>query len=171
MTIKDKTIKENNEKIEHLTKSVAEFKVQLAQQKQKYEKQLTDLKNKVGLLQTAVDNKSATEEYLFQKINTDGNVNINNVVGMSGSAKANSRSINVIHRQVNNKQSNRGHGSQIVISNTHVKTPLAAQTTGATTGSQKHLQLAMKEHNGMIGGPNKPQGNIVKSQANLKQNT
>ena len=50
VTIKDKTIKENAEKIESITKSLAEFKVQLAQQKQKYEKQISELKNKVGLL-------------------------------------------------------------------------------------------------------------------------
>ena len=28
----------------------------------------------------------------------------------------------------------------------------------------------MKEQNAITGGPNKPQGNLVKSQANLKQN-
>ena len=57
MTIKDKTIKENLDKIDQLTKSTAEFKVQLAQQKQKSDKQITEFKNKIQLLQNAVENK------------------------------------------------------------------------------------------------------------------
>ena len=75
------------------------------------------MKNKIGLLQNAIDNKLTNEEFIFQKmnveenrINVDGSNNINIVPGVSGSAKNNSRSINAINRQVNNKQSNR-HGS------------------------------------------------------------
>ena len=88
---------------------------------------------------------------------------------MSGSAKATSRaSINAVHRQVNNKQSNR-HGSQIVISSSQgAKTPLAAQlSTGVTTGSQKHLQLAMKEGNPMAAA-SKTHTGMGKSTAALK---
>ena len=75
------------------------------------------MKNKIGLLQNAVDTKLTNEEFILQKmnveenrINVDGSNNINIVPGVSGSAKNNSRSINAINRQVNNKQSNR-HGS------------------------------------------------------------
>jgi hypothetical protein len=65
---------------------------------------------------------------------------MNNAI-YSGSAKANSRSINAINRHINNKQSNR-HGSQIILSQSQQKTPNAAQmSTGVTTGSQKHLHL------------------------------
>ena len=133
-----------------MTKSVAEQKVQITQQKSKYEKQLTDLRAKIGILQTAVDsaknsqNLNHEKSLQNQKISTESNSNLNNVlngIGLSGSAKANSRSINAIHRQINNKQSNR-HGSQIILSSSQQKTPNAAQiSTGVTTGSQKHLHL------------------------------
>ena len=65
------------------------------------------MKNKIGLLQNAVDNKLANEEFMFQKINVDATNHVNIVPGVSGSAKNNSRSINAVHRHGNNKQSSR----------------------------------------------------------------
>lgn len=110
--------------------------------------------------------QSHQDKLSTQKISTDGGHGSTTANGatnvvFSGSAKANSRSINAIHRQINNKQSNR-HGSQIILSHSQQKTPIAAQmSTGVTTGSQKHLQL--KEQNPMTKQP------VIKSQMSNKQ--
>ena len=50
LEIKEKTIEENAAKIDSLEKEATEVKVQMTQQKQKYDKQLTDLRSKISHL-------------------------------------------------------------------------------------------------------------------------
>jgi len=62
----------------------------------------------------------------------------------SGSAKSIGRGS--IHTNRQGKAGQNRHGSQIVISNTQAKTPLAAHlSTAVTTGSQKNLHMTLKE--------------------------
>jgi len=88
------------------------------------------------------------------KINTEAN---NSVVvhTVRSSAKANSRSINSISRQMSKNQLingvgsgntsvNRNSGSQVVFPNSVLKNPNGQQpSSSVTTQSQKHLPLAI----------------------------
>ena len=130
----------------------------MAQQKQKYDKQLSDLRSKVSHLQTIVDtskqeaatlkqslsSEKPSTRHQFSKIHTD-TANSTHAIGTTavGSAKA-SRSINSMNRQMSKNQIGTGgaqtgtrhNGSQIMITNSQAKTPVGAQlSTGVTSGS------------------------------------
>lgn len=114
LDIKEATITENALKIKQLEEAGTEAKVQIAQQKQKYDKQLEDLRSKITLLQTTIDTNNAKMEaaskhslsnekshrHAFQKLNTESGQNSTNggVTTHTGSAKNNSRSINSMSR-------------------------------------------------------------------------
>ena len=62
LAIKEKTIEENAAKIKEYESQATETKVQMAQQKQKYDKQLSDLRSRINFLQAAVDANNAKNE-------------------------------------------------------------------------------------------------------------
>lgn len=55
LAIKEKTIEENVAKIQLLEQQCTESKVQMAQQKQKYDRQIADLRSKLQMLQMSLD--------------------------------------------------------------------------------------------------------------------
>ena len=86
LDIKEATIAENCLKIKQLEEAATEAKVQIAQQKLKYDKQLEDLRSKITQLQTTIDTNNAKMEaanskhslsnekshrHAFQKLNTE----------------------------------------------------------------------------------------------------
>ena len=129
----------------------------MTQERVKHEKEFSELQKKVGLLQAAVDSSrleakhSQSSEKLtgprtqFAKLHTEGVPSV--VQTVTGSAKANTRSINSMNRQMSKhamvaNSSNR-NSSQILISNSNTKTPVGGQlpSTGVTASSQKHVLL------------------------------
>ena len=166
LDIKEKTIEENLVKQNQLEQQATELMVQIAQQKQKYDKQISELKQKVQSLQTTIDANKAKHEankhslsnekshrHQFQKLQTDNAASATGNAVLTGSAKNNSRSINSMSRQMSKQQiiaasgassGNRNSGSQILFSNGPNKTPIGGagqMSTSVTTGSQKHLHL------------------------------
>ena len=105
----------------------------------------------------------------ISKLNTDSNSN--HAPTISGSAKATSRSITSISRQMLKQQitggsggpntSNRNNANQIILTSQQ-KTPVGAQmSTGVTTQSQKHLQLNQSANSFV----NKPPGTSALTKA------
>lgn len=143
LDIKETTIVENQAKIKQLEEAGTEAKVQIAQQKLKYDKQLDDLRGKILQLQTTIDANNAKLEaskhslsnekahrHAFQKLNTDASGQNSTSGGVTtthtGSAKNNSRSINSMSRTMSKQQiiaasgassANRNSGSQISFMN------------------------------------------------------
>ncbi len=140
-------------------------------QKLRFENQVLELKNKIGVLQSALERRNGSEDmhkqsvdrkHIFSTINLGNDGSLEQLNPNGPASKVKSRTFNS-SRQANNSNRN---GSSMVISNSQSKTPIAAQlSTAVTSGSQKNLNNTQQHPLLAIS----KKGNILNASLNHKQ--